>query len=453
MRQKEFLALCAQGSREEIEAAIKSGAKVNKKARIYNTSVPPIFVAVMEENLEAVEILLEYGANAAEAFTAAIAKGKRKILDFLVNCGADINQPGSKILKPIIMAVTADNPKVVKWLIELGADVNVKTATGYNALAYVALMQADNPRKRPRNSNKIIKLLMKSGIEYDEAMIIAVKSGNIDFVETLLKNGADVNHKCVVGEDKYSVSPLGAAMFMGDKGISIEMIEFLAENDAYPNEVFELGDQTVTTPLNIAIAMDRVDVAEKLLIYGADPDYRDPTGRTSLIYAALTSFEMFSLLLKMGADPNIPDENGRTPLMLAALDIGYLPDAIEELVGWGADVNVQDIDGMTALLWTIATRDRTPSFFISGLIRTGGMMAEGADTWFFIAALYAALKRDAQLSAVKFLVEHGADIHITDKRGMNAVMCAMINDDDEILEILGNAQTQIQDSASDRERA
>lgn len=432
MRQKEFLALCAIGSREEIEAAIKRGAKVNKKARIYNTNVPPIFVAVMEENFDAIEVLLEYGANPAEAFTAAIAKGKKKMLKFLVDCGANVNQPGSRILKPLIMAVTANNPKVVKWLIELGADVNVKTETGYNALAYAALMIADKPRTRP--NQQIISILMKSGIDYDEALIFVIKSKLIFFLDALIDSGVDLNRQCQIGG--HRISPLSAALFMGDAGIDFETVRVLIKNGADTNELIELGDNTLTTPLNIAVAENRCDVAEELLYYGADPDWRDVTGRTPLAYSIMTSAEMSEIMLYHDADPNIADYNGRTPLMLAALDVGYEPGIMEKLLKFGADVNAQDVDGMTALMWVIATRDRTPSFLISGLIRTGGIMADGADSWLMLAVLYSELKRDAQLDAVRFLVEHGADVRMADKKGMNALMCAMMNDDDEILEIL-----------------
>lgn len=432
IKQKEFLALCAVGSREEIEEAIQKGAKVNKKSILNGTKVPPVFIAVIEENFDAIQVLLENGADQGEAFSAAIAKGKRKILKFLVDCGADVNQPHSKFFKPLILAVTAKNHKVVKWLLELGADVNVKTEMGYNALTYAALMVADKPRARP--NKQLISVLMKNGIDYDEALIFIIKSKLIFFLDALIENGVDLNRKCQVGGHK--ISPLSAALFMGDEGIDFETVRVLIKNGADTNELIEFGDDTVTTPLNIAVAENRIDVADELLYYGADPDWQDPTGRTSLAYAVMTGSEITRTLLLGGADPDIPDNNGRTPLMLAALDVGYEPGVMEELTRRGADVNAQDNDGMTALMWVIATRDRTPWFFINGLIRTGGIMAEGADTWFLIAALYAALKREAQLSAVKFFLKNGADVHQRDKKGMDAIMCAMLDNDEEIVEIL-----------------
>ena len=56
-----------------------------------------------------------------------------------------------------------------------------------------------------------------------------------------------------------------------------------------------------------------------------------------------------------------------------------------------------------------------------------------------LAAVYVALKRDAQLEAVRMLIKYGADVKLTDNKGMNAVMCAMMSMDDEIAEILSEA--------------
>ncbi len=434
MTQKEFLRLCAIGDREEIEAALDSGADVRKPAYMHGAKVPPLFVAVMEENAEAVRVLLERGADSGDGFIAAVVRGKKKLLKMLIDCGADVNAPDRNSHNPLLFAVTADKPKVVKWLIQLGADVNQKSDAGYTALTYAVLMQMkeNNSSGIPRSIHPdIIAHLMKAGADYDEAMIIAVKTGNIDFVRIILENGADINRKCE-GEQ----SPLAAAIFTGDREISPEMIEFLASNGADVNEVFELGENAITTALNVSVTMNRPDIAEILLSYGADPNFRDATGCTPLVYAVLTGEEILRTLLEHGADPDLPDREGRTPLMLAALDVGTEPGISEALIEYGANVNAQDNDGMTALIWTVAGKDRTPGFLFSALIRTGALRAEGWREWFMLAAVYTGLKREAQLDSVRLLVRHGADVRMTDKNGMNAISCAMMNFDDEIIALL-----------------
>ncbi|MBQ3586655.1 MAG: ankyrin repeat domain-containing protein, partial [Synergistaceae bacterium] len=381
MTQKEFLQLCTIGSRDDIEFAIRDGADVNRRAYIYGAKVPPLFVAVMEENYDAIQVLLEHGARSGDGFTAAVVKGKKKLIKFLSDCGADINAEDMNGYNPLFLAVTANKPRVVKWLIDLGADVNTKSDAGYTPLTYTALMQVKDLRiKGTRNiSPSIIVSLMKAGAVYDEAMIIAVKSGNIPFLELILENGADINRKCWFEAEQ---TPLAAAMFTGEQGIDAEMVKFLADNGADVNEIFALGEETFTTALNVSITSDRPDIAEILLSHGADPNYRDPSGRTALVYAVVTGEEILRVLLSHGADPNIADKNKRTPLMLAALDVGTEPGIMEALIEYGADLNAQDEDGMTALLWVVGGKDRSPGLMMASLIRTGGIRAEGWKTWF-----------------------------------------------------------------------
>ena len=154
------------------------------------------------------------------------------------------------------------------------------------------------------------------------------------------------------------------------------------------------------------------------------------------MYAVVTGEEILRVLLSHGADPNIADKNKRTPLMLAALDVGTEPGIMEALIEYGADLNAQDEDGMTALLWVVGGKDRSPGLMMASLIRTGGIRAEGWKTWFALVVMYSAVKREAQLDSIRLLVRHGADVNISDNKGMNAVMCAMMGFDDEATEIL-----------------
>ncbi len=434
MTQKEFLRLCTYGSRKEIEAALKSGADVNRQAYLYGAKVPPIFVAVMEENYDAIRVLIEHGARTGDGFTGAIVKKKKKLLKFLVDCGGDINQKDSNDHNPLFLAVIANNAKVVRWIIELGADVNARTDMGYNVLTYTALAQMkEMKRDRQRFDPEIIRTLMRAGAEYEEAMIIAVKSGNISFLQLIMENGADINRACNFDGEQ---TPLAAAMFTGEKPINAKMIKFLAEHGADLDEVFDLSSEIKANSVGLSITNHRIDITEILLMNGADPNYRDPFGRTALAYAVISGEEFVRLLLEYDADPDIPDTNMRTPLMIAVLEAGLEPGIIKALIDYGADINAQDMDGMTALMWIVASRDRGPGTVMSSLIRTGGFRAEGWQSWFVLIVVYAALRREAQLDTIRLLVNHGADVSMTDKKGMSALACAVMNMDDEIVAIL-----------------
>ena len=304
----------------------------------------------------------------------------------------------------------------------------------YTVLAQ--MKEFNDGRRRKKIHPEIIKSLMKAGARYDEAMIIAVKAGNIPFLDIIFKNGADINRKCLIESEQTA---LMAAMFSGDNPINADMVKFLAENGADLNEVFNLSPEIITNALNISISAERPDITEILLLNGANPNFRDHAGKTALVYAVLTSEEILRLLLKYGADPNIPDNNKRTPLMLASLDVGTESSVIEALIDYGADINAQDKDGMTALLWVMSGRDRNPEIMMSSLIRTGGFSAEGWESWFGLTVIYAAMKRETQLDTIRLLIRHGADVNIADNKGMNAIACAMMNYDNEMVEILREA--------------
>ena len=152
-----------------------------------------------------------------------------------------------------------------------------------------------------------------------------------------------------------------------------------------------------------------------------------------------TTPQKIQRLINAGADVNAKGNDGETVLMLAALNNSN-PEVIKALLNAGADLNAQDEDGMTALLWVVGGKDRSPGLMMSSLIRTGGLRAEGWKLWFALVVTYAAVKREAQLDSIRLLVSHGADINITDNKGMNAMMCAVMGFDDEAAEILSGTE-------------
>ena len=86
--------------------------------------------------------------------------------------------------------------------------------------------------------------------------------------------------------------------------------------------------------------------AEGLLRSGVDPDTRDASGSTALMYAAAFAPEAtMQLLLTAGANVNAANQNGATALMWATHD----PAKVRLLLGRGADVDAARPDGATAV--------------------------------------------------------------------------------------------------------
>jgi len=97
------------------------------------------------------------------------------------------------------------------------------------------------------------------------------------------------------------------------------------------------------------------EMAELLLIHGANVNAKTTDGRTPLHVMSLNACEdIVRLLIKNKADVNAKDNKGITPFSLLFDDRVERHDEIIELfITHGADVNVKTIYGETPLKWAL----------------------------------------------------------------------------------------------------
>ena len=172
---------------------------------------------------------------------------------------------------------------------------------------------------------------------------------------------------------------IAAGLIGVDLKQQIELIEFLLENGAEPNESHT---EDGLSPLHIAAESNNVEVVELLLANGADATLEDPRaqtalhlaasyghtdvvkvlvakyppcvgmhrckGNTALHYAASHGhIEATMALLDGGARPHFKNNLGSTALHYAS-GRGYT-DIVELLIDYQANLNEQQNDGSTAL--------------------------------------------------------------------------------------------------------
>ena len=104
------------------------------------------------------------------------------------------------------------------------------------------------------------------------------------------------------------------------------------------------------SPLMYAGARGRLAAARWLLDRRANPNTRDPSGRTVLIAAANGHTKIVQMLLEYGADPNVWNQSGWTPLMSAASGHNEIARL---LLDHGADPNLRDGEDQTALMYAV----------------------------------------------------------------------------------------------------
>lgn len=102
----------------------------------------------------------------------------------------------------------------------------------------------------------------------------------------------------------------------------------------------ESSSPTGQTALHMAVRVCNIDMAHRLLAYGADVNAKDSKGSTPLHHAVAYSFRvMVALLVDWHADILCRDQNGRQPLHIA-VDSGASTN-VDLLVRAGADINAQ----------------------------------------------------------------------------------------------------------------
>lgn len=269
-----------------------------------------LFLAAWSGHRDAVDLLLERGANVAAheretgwtPLHAACAGGgpgaARKNLsavrEILVDRGADVNALDAHGRTPLFHAVMHSHD-TVEFLLACGADVDARDNHG-TAPIHLAV-------RNGQDSTFVVGLLMASGADL---------AGTDDSGRTVLH---------YLATNPYYLSE--------------PMLRFLLAHDLDINA----RDNDGATPLHLAVGggldsgaariRGNLDGVRTLLRNGADARARDNAGRTPLHTYAIGNvghLDLLRLLVAFGADTTARDNAGKTPLDLA-IEAGA-PDVI-----------------------------------------------------------------------------------------------------------------------------
>ena len=131
----------------------------------------------------------------------------------------------------------------------------------------------------------------------------------------------------------------------------------------------------------------------------------------------LKSAKEIEVLIQQGADVNIKNKDGNTALIIAS-EKGSL-DLVNILLEGGADVQQKDGRGWTALMWASSCRNKE---IVEMLISKGADI--NAKSQEGNTALMFASKR-GENEIAKMLLEGGADVNVQNKYGSTALMKAL----------------------------
>jgi len=209
---------------------------------------------------------------------------------------------------------------------------------------------------------------------------------------------------------------------------------FIKPNQFFPQNQFnQLADAV--------IKKDTLKI-EQLLQSGVDINIQHSTSGTTTLMIASSYYyydDVVEYLINKGADVNLKDNEGKTALLWAASN--SLPNA-KILVENGAKVNIAANDGMTPFLQaTLGISSGKVPFEICELLRKKGaninaaLNKKNASGW--TALHFAATNGDVEL--VKYLIKYGAKISKATSEGSTPLFLAKLEGNDEVVKILKNA--------------
>ena len=253
----------------------------------------------------------------------------------------------------------------------------------------------------------------------ESLLVTAVRNGDLDSVKILLKYKADVEVREKYQRDNWSSITRASLFWAADFGY-IDILRCLIENGVDINSFS--ADNCNCTPLMKAVENGDKDVVTFLIDHGANVTIKDKCGYTALHRACIIyhdcSPEVLSCLIENGADVNLSTDKNRTPLMTAC-EYGHV-NTVTILIEHGANVNLQDRDGLTAVHY--AVRGSQACEILSCLMENGADV--DAKTFDDCTPLMIAAER-GDTKVATFLIEHGANVDLPDKIGATALCYAL----------------------------
>jgi ankyrin repeat protein len=406
---------------------LRAGADANSANRY---GVRPLHIAIAEGDLAMVRLLLEAHADPASAdatgetcLMMAADKGHLDIVKALLDKKAPVDARDPQYQQTALMfAARGGHTDVAKVLIARGADVNTQTRAG----------KAPQFRTPDSNTGSKGAGIVRGGWPErgsrdpipgtKTSLLYAAREGHLDTVQLLLSSGANIEQADADGVTPLIMAILNNQIPVGrlliEKGANVNASDWYGETPLWA--AVDLRDIDIPGPHRTDNGVDRAaafELIKRLADTGADVNARtkeypperrwitplgslawvDFTGQTPFLRAAYSGdVEVMHLLLDHHADPNIATFGGTTPVMAAA------------------GVN-----------WTYAqTYDEGSAKLLEAvkLTQSLGNDVNAANTM-GVRAIHGAANRGSD-DIIRFLVEKGASLDVTDKQGRTALTWA-----------------------------
>ena len=294
--------------------------------------------------------------------------------------------------------------EVLKAVISGNAALLNEILQSLNSTERISVLAAQDYTDGALKSQNVIRIPCKT-----TPLIVAVQSGYLDCVKVLLNYKADIEEQgesfrylVFPPDDMWNVPKFESAytcppLFLAAANGNLDILSYLFEQGANVNASSSSED---TEPWFLPSEFD---------------DYL-PIWRTPLIVALTNGHnDAFTFLIDKGADVNLQDHLGHTALHRAVESKNFGAVGCLVLLNKGADVNLQDHQGYTALHYAV---ERKNFDTVSCLVHNG------ADVNLFTSYKHTPLMlacKSHNMEAINFLLNKGADVNLQDRDGQSAL--------------------------------
>jgi len=398
------------------------------------------FKRAVKNNLKDINKPSKYGYSLIY-YTCSRLSEAHRFTEYLINTGADIN---TSYLEALDVSLERKNVKLINLLrtkskdkfLNLSMPLNIAIETG--DLNIVKLLVESGAHVDSMNIYGVSAIHSACGWNYYEKQILI----NKDIISYLLEQGADINQKDVNG-----ITPLEQAI---SKNASSELLNFLISKGANTHIKPE-GDWTwlhlavqhrsinsldalvhLTEDVNVTNNLEQNaisyavssynpdhEIIKKLIKLGVSTTQIDTYGESPM-YKTIKNrdFDLVELLSKSHTDYNVVTKKGKS-LIHAYVD-SYRSKSKKEievlkfLVDKGADINIQDKDGKTALLSSLSNKVSAEQCKLLISKTTVNQKDNQHNT-----PLIVATENMQDIKILTLLVDAGADINCVNKQNHN----------------------------------
>lgn len=408
---KDIFEAASSGDLESVKSFVQD-KHVSVDSRSLGSGETPLLKAVQGGHFKVVEYLINAGANinhvdkwGYNCVLWAVDQNNTDInmIKYLISYGANFKIKDKKNGYTVLhWAAFHDNLTLVKYLIELSADINAKSVKGETPLDLAA---------QAGSLDVLDFFIEEQNMQYD--IFTAAAKGYTATVRYFIERKV----KPVNSADSSGWTPLHRAAYNN----RLETVKFLVNEKGAKVNISNKRNSSPLTPLHAAAEEGHTEIVKYLVEKGGDFNSRDSYGRTPLYWAAdnghlnITKF----LIDEKKADLNQQDNDGNTLLHAAAWNgqlniVKYLVD--EKKI----NVNIRDKDkGFTPISEAI---QRNNIHVFRHLIEAPNINVNIPDNSNVTPLHYAAQK--GYLEIVKSLLDKGADVNTKQRDGRTALYWA-----------------------------